>query len=40
MDTFSVARDKQSCVVEFSAYDCAVGDTAGNNTVFWEVRNY
>ena len=27
-------------VIEFSTYGCLLGDIPGNNTVFWEVRNY
>jgi hypothetical protein len=27
-------------IVEFSTYDTFLGDIPGNNTIFWEVRNY
>jgi hypothetical protein len=27
-------------IVEFSTWECAVGDHPGCNTIFWEVRNY
>jgi hypothetical protein len=27
-------------VVEFSTYECNVGNIAGRNAIFWEVRNY
>lgn len=30
----------QHAVIEFSTYDHHLGDIPGNNTVFWEVRNY
>lgn len=27
-------------VIEFSAYECCVGDQRGRNALIWEVRNY
>jgi len=29
-----------NAVIEFSVYDCLLGNIPENNTVFWEVRNY
>ena len=40
LDLYSNDRGSPSCVVEFSAYDVAVGDCRGRNAVIWEVRNY
>ncbi|MDP1695683.1 MAG: hypothetical protein Q8L29_02095 [archaeon] len=40
LDRFGGDLTTSSSVVEFSAYDIAVGDSPGRNTVIWEVRDY
>jgi len=40
LDYYSGVDGRFSSVVEFSAYDVAVGDVPGRNMVVWEVRDY
>lgn len=39
-DIYELLELYDGAVVEFSAYDVAVGDCRGRNAVIWEVRNY
>lgn len=40
LDRFEGDSTTPSSVVEFSAYDIAVGDSPGRNAIIWEVRDY
>jgi len=40
LDYFSTGTQNPTPTIEFSTYSIPVGDTAGHNTVIWEVRNY